>query len=202
MGILSRLRDTGENFIAKRLQGEALSLSVEIPGSDGPLWQLKLNAQSEPLADGEQVRMRAHWRLRLRRPAAALPHSGRPRRGLPARVGRWIEKRLESPLLQALAEPLLDREIHSWIELRSSNAALDEGSRALVPEQLHALGLRIRDDAPVQSWAGETPGPRPGFATLTLFQIDKSQLPPSVQKAFGDKPFQMSAALANVIEEM
>lgn len=198
MGILSRLRDTGEAFVARRLGGESRSFSAEIPGSAGPLWQMRVDVQSEPQAGGERLRLRAQLRLSLRR-APAAPEG--PPAALPARVGRWIERRLQSPLLQSLAAPLLDRDITTWIDLRASDAALDEGSRALVPERLHALGIEPRAGQPVQSWAGQLGGPRPGYAMLTLLQLDKNQLSPALQKQLGPKPFQLAAAIASVVEE-
>ena len=193
------MRERGEAFVARRLQGEALAFSAEIPGSTGPLWEFKLEAAAEPEADGERLRLRAHWRLCLRRPPALARAESRA--ALPARVGRWIERRLESPLVQNLAAPLLDRELQSWIEVRSSSAALDEGSRALVPERLGALGIEPQPGKPFQSWAGGLGGSRPGFATLTLLQLDKEQLPPAMQQALGPKPFHLTATLANVVEE-
>lgn len=202
MGILSRVRERGEAFVARRLQGEALAFSAEIPGTNGPLWAFRLEAAAEPEGDGERLRLRAHWTLKLRRRAAfpRLGETGR-RAALPARVGRWIERRLESPLLQEIAAPLLDRDLTSWIELRSSSAPLDEGSRALVPERLGSLGINPVAGRPVQSWAGGLPGARPGFATLTLMQLDKEQLPAPLQQALGPKPFHLTATLVNVVEE-
>jgi hypothetical protein len=199
MGILSRLRDTGEAFVARRLGGESRSFSAEIPGSAGPLWQMRVDVQSEPQAAGEQLRLRAQLRLSLRRAAPAS--SGAPRAALPARLGRWIERRLQSPLVQSLAAPLLDRDITTWIDLRASDAALDEGSRALVPERLHALGIEPRAGQPVQSWAGQLGGPKPGYAMLTLLQLDKDNFSPALQKQLGPRPFQLAAAIASVIEE-
>lgn len=199
MGILSRVRQRGETLFARRLRGAALAFSAEIPGSTGPLWQLCLEAQSEPLAQGEQLRLRAHFRLSLRghRASPALQEN----RTLPARVGRWIEQRLESPLARALAAPLLDRDFSGWIELRASSAALDDGSRALLPERLGALGIEPQPGKALQSWAGGANGARPGFAVLTLLQIDKERLPPRLQQAFGPEPFQLTATVASVIEE-
>lgn len=200
MGILSRARERGEAFIARRLQGEAVAIEAAIPGSSGPLCELRIEAQSEPEADGERLRVRAHFRLKLRRaPPPREPLAGRP--ALPARVGRWIERRLESQVAQILAAPVLDRDINTWFEIRASSAALDEGSRALVPERLGALGITPAAGKPLQTWAGGLPGPRPGFATLTLMQLDKAQLPASVQQALGPQPFQLTATLASSIEE-
>ncbi|MBI3171714.1 MAG: hypothetical protein HYZ32_03865 [Hydrocarboniphaga effusa] len=202
MGILKRLRASGEALIAQRLSGQSRSFSAEVPGSSGgPLWQMRVDVQSEPQAGGEQLRLRAQLRLSLRRSPVAPSASQLPVHALPARLGRWIERRLESPLLQSLAAPLLDRDISTWIELRASDAALDEGSRALVPERLHALGIELRAGQPVQTWAGQLGGSKPGYATLTLLQLDKSQLPPVLQKQLGPKPFQLAAAVASVVEE-
>lgn len=200
MGILSRVRARGEAFVARQLQGEAVALEATIPGSGGALCEFRFEAEAEPESDGERVRLRAHFRLSLRRPAArrqALPGP----RALPARIGRWIERRLESRLAQVLAAPVLDRDINTWVEVRASSAALDDGSRALVPERLGALGIEPDAAKPVQTWAGGLNGPRPGYAMLTLVQLDKERMPPAVRDALGEKPFQLTATLVNVIED-
>ena len=200
MGILSRVRARGEAFIARRLQGEAVALEASIPGSAGALCELRVEAESEPQADGERLRLRAHFKLSLRRPAAPRGRiAGRV--ALPARIGRWIERRLESPVAQLLAAPVLDRDFNTWVEVRASSAALDEGSRALVPEKLSALGIQPSRDKPLQTWAGVLTGARPGFAMLTMLQLDKERMPPPLQQALGDKPFQLTATVVNVVEE-
>lgn len=201
MGMLSRLRERGEAFVARRLQGEAVAFSAVIPGSTGPLFELTFEAAAEPEADGERVRARMHFRLSLRRPPALPRRGDAPPPALPARVGRWIERRLESRVIQALATPVLDRDLHSWVEVRSSSAALDEGSRELVPERLDRLGIKPQRGKPIQTWAGALGGPRPGFAALTLMQIDKEHLPPALQDALGPKPLHLTATMASVIEE-
>jgi len=91
--------------------------------------------------------------------------------------------------------------IDSWVEVVSSSAALDEGSRALVPDRLGALGIEPTRGRPLQTWTGATGGQHPGFAMLTLMQLDKERLPPSVRRALGEKPFHLTATLANVVEE-
>ena len=202
--MLSRLRERGEAFVAKRLQGEAVAFSAAIPGSTGrPLFELTFEAAAEPEADGEgeRVRARMHFRLSLRRPPALARRGDAGRPALPARVGRWIERRLESRLLQALATPVLDRDLQSWLEVRSSSAALDEGSRALVPERLERLGIEPDPRKPIQTWAGGLGGARAGFATLTLMQVDKEHLPPALQEALGPRPLHITATMASVIEE-
>lgn len=200
MGILSRVRERSEAFIAQRLQGEAVALEAAIPGSDGPLCEFRIEAEAEPAAEGERLRLRAHFRLSLRRSATPRGQlAGRP--ALPARIGRWIERRLASPVVQVLAAPMLDRDINTWIEVRTSSAALDEGSRALVPERLQVLGIEPQPGKPLQTWAGGLGGPRAGYAMLTLLQLDKERLPPPLQEALGARPFQLTATLVNVIEE-
>ena len=199
MGILSRLRERGEAFVARRLEGEAVAFAATIPGSTGPLCEFRFEAEADEQAGGERVRLRAHFRLRLRSVAAQAP--GRGRAALPARIGRWIERRLASPVTQALAAPVLDRDINSWVEVRASSAALDEGSRALVPERLKALGIAPQLGKPLQTWAGGLDGPKPGYAMLTLMQLDKERMPAPLRQALGAKPFQLTATVVNVIED-
>jgi hypothetical protein len=119
--------------------------------------------------------------------------------------------------LEAMAEPepggervrlrshlcvkLRERKLDSWVEVTASSAALDEGSRALVPERLGRLGIEPKSGRPLQTWAGATGGQRAGFAMLTLMQLDKDRLPPSLRRALGEKPFHLTATLANVVEE-
>ena len=200
MGILSRVRERSEAFVARHLEGESVALAAAIPGSSGPLCELKLEAQAEPESQGERVRLRAHFRLHLRA-APALPDKREHGGSVPARVGRWIERRLNSRWLRAVAAPVLNRTVDSWVEVRASSAPLDEGSRALVPEKLHVLGVEPQPGKPFQVWAGGLGGARPGFATLGLVQLDKNRLPPPVQQALGPKPFHLSATLVSVIED-
>ena len=79
------------------------------------------------------------------------------------------------------------RALRSWLEVRSSTAPLDEGSRELVPERLGTLGITPVAGKPLQTWAGPVPGPRPAFAVLTLLQLDQPRL-------------HLAATLANVVE--
>ena len=119
------------------------------------------------------------------------------------------QQRLDNPLLRAIAEPLLRHDFNSWIELRASTADLADGAGALLPEtdRLRALGIEpklsdAKNDAPMtQSWAGSAMGPRPGFAQVSLLQIDKRHLPPALAAMLGARPFQMAAAVINVAEE-
>jgi hypothetical protein len=197
---VQRLKRRGESFVSARLHGEALALSAEIPGRDGPLWRMQLRLDAEPHGGGERLRVSAHVRMSLRRSGPA-PLSGPTRRALPARVGHWIERRLASPLVQRLAAPLLDRDFNTWLEVQTSSAPLDAGSHALLPDKLRDLGIEPRSDRLVESWAGVLPAPRAGFAQMTLVKLDKAQLPAEVQDAIGAEPFQLTAALVNVVEE-
>lgn len=158
------MRERGEAFLARHWQGRAVAFTAAIPGKQGPICEVRLEAQREPQADGERLRLRAHLHLRLR--------------------------------------SVLRRDLNSWVEVRASNAALDEGSRALVPERLEALGIAPQADKPVQTWAGALQGARPGFAMLTLLQLEKSGLPKLLRRLLGSRPFQLSATVANVVEEI
>jgi hypothetical protein len=158
--MLSRLRERGEAFVARRLQGEAVAFTARIPWRSTPLLEWKLEAAAEPEPGGGRVRLRSHLRLNLPQ-----------------------------------------RKLDSWVEVISSSAALDDGSHALVPERLERLGIRPDRARPVQTWAGGLGGARPGFAMLTLMQLDKEQLPHALQQALGPRPLHLTATVANVVEE-
>lgn len=116
----------------------------------------------------------------------------------------WRKRPLFEFTLEAAAEPepggerlrlrarstlnLPGRALRSWLEVRSSTAALDDGCRELVPERLNALGIEPVGGKPLQTWAGAMPGPRPGFAMLTLAQLERPRL-------------HLTATLANVVEQ-
>ena len=221
--ILSRLRSASSSGeVASKADGERYTLSAEIPGlrPGKPLWRINLELHSEPQGDGERLRLRAHWQanfasalapaLSAEAPLVAESGAGRATGTLPAeRVGQWLKRRLDNPLVRAIAEPLLRHDFNSWIELRASTADLADGAGALLPEssRLKALGIEpklsdARNQAPMtQSWAGSAMGPRPGFAQVSLLQIDKRHLPPALAALLGARPFQMAAALINVVEE-
>jgi hypothetical protein len=118
-------------------------------------------------------RIPSPWRTRIEftLEAAAEPEAG----------GERLRLRAHSRL------SLPGRALRSWLEVRSSTAALDEGSHALVPERLGALGITPAAGKPVQTWAGALEGPRPGFAVLTLVRIDRERL-------------HLAATLASVVE--
>lgn len=159
MGMLNRLREAGETFVAHHLQARAVSFSARIPGLAGSRVEWRLESAAEQQAGGEGLCLRSHWRITLR-----------------------------------------GQRLNSWLEVRSTHAALDEGSRALVPERLDALGIRPAAGKPVQSWAGGLGSLRPGFAMLTLMQFDKERMPARLQRALGARPFHLTAMLANVVE--
>lgn len=92
------------------------------------------------------------------------------------------------------------REVRSWLDVRGSTAALDDGCGALVPERLGSLGIAPDASKPVQSWAGAVEGPHPGFAMLTLLQLDKARLPAALRRALGGQPFHLTATAASVVE--
>ncbi|HWY24539.1 MAG TPA: hypothetical protein VNX47_06450 [Nevskia sp.] len=220
--ILSRLRDGGAASRAEgAADGERYTLAAEIPGlkPGKPLLRINIEMHAEPQGDGERLRLRAHWQANFASalaPALTAPasraHEATPPSAekLPAeRVSQWLRRRLDNPLLRALAEPLLRHDFNSWIELRASTADLAGGAGALLPEtdRLKALGIEPRlsdpkQDAPLaQSWAGSSTGPRPGFAQVSLLQIDKRHLPPALAAMLGARPFQLAAAVINVVEE-
>lgn len=229
MGILKRLKtrigklgavaDDAIAFIEDRRSFEA---TVPLPGSQVPLWRIRVQMHSEPQADGERTWLRAHIQTNL---ASALrpalrgdAASERPAlsggdgdagygRRLATRAGqlaqRTAQRALAVPGIGLLVEPLLRVDLNTWVEVQASTASLDAGSRDLLPqaERLAALGIRpqpVRDQPVAQSWAGEAPD---GFAQVSLVQMEKRHLPPRLQQALGDAPFALAAAVINTAQQ-
>jgi hypothetical protein len=225
MGILSRARDALAQAVLPRGTPDApeqLSFSAELPlaGADLPLWRVQMHVEREPHAGGEKLRVRAHFQTNLAsalKPALAADPQGVAARALPSgshaltlgqRTGALMQRAalraLKMPLVSLLAEPLLQHDFNSWVEIQATTAPLDKGSRDLLPqgEKLAALGIapsQRKDGGPVaESWAGEAPG---GFAQVTMLQMDKSHLPPRLAAALGDQPFHLAATMVNTVEQ-
>lgn len=205
---------------------ETMSFAAEIPlgaASAAPLWKIQLQMHSEPQADGERVRLRAHLQTNLGsvlRPAlqapsagtqAALGHEG----DKPASTGLRLAQRtgeavqqlarraLEVPLLRRLAEPILQLDFNTWIEIQASTASLDAGTRSLLPQQerLAALGIHPRPIGELphaETWAGEAPD---GLAQVSVLQLDRRHLPEQLLKMLGDKPFGLAATVVNTVQK-
>lgn len=93
--------------------------------------------------------------------------------------------------------------LQQWFELRASREPLDEGSRALLPEQLPRLGFSPTPDRTLQTWAGAMPPtrerPTPSFGLLGLLLFDQRRLPRFLQERL-KKPFAITAAGASVFD--
>lgn len=210
-----------KNHQAKPLRpadGEArVAFTAELPGTDPqkPLWRVGVEWAERNEGDGERLRLRVHVRTTLAEALARAPRQERlsaPVSGgglVPAvtrGISRAIVRGLQNPVVRQLATPLLEHDVNTWFELQVSTASLDGGTRALLPapEQLARLGIKPRQegDAPVvESWTGASGGPKPGVAQVSLLRLAKDQLPAGLASLLGSRPFQLAAAVVNVIEE-
>ena len=226
--IINRLRETlgralGQQFEA--LAGRAMdlagqdsfSLSAELPGltADAPLLKLKLEMLSEELGEGGRFRFRAHVQANMATALTPLPAPSKAQDAIggpstlaqpAAGVGRLLRLGLKVPAIRRAATPFIRHDINTWIDIRASTADLVDGARALLPEsaQLQALGIdtTMPADGPMaQTWAGATGGLTPGFAQVSLVQLDKRHLPKAMSALLGNQPFQFVAAVVNVAEE-
>jgi hypothetical protein len=199
---------------------ENFAFAAEIPlGEREPLWKLQVQVHSTPQADGEHTRLRAHLQTNLAsalRPALArtpserpaLSHAEAPRAlRVAERAGHAVQnvarRALEMPLIRRLAEPLLQLDFDTWIEIQASTASLDAGSHGLLPqaERLEALGIRPKragDEPLAESWAGEAPD---GFAQVSVLQIDKRHLPARLLRLLGERPFGLAATIVNTAQQ-
>ena len=119
------------------------------------------------------------------------------------RAGGWLERRLQAqaPRLLAAAAPLLTHDLQSWFELHASTAPLAQGARALLPEiaKLGVLGIKPSVDAnapPLEQWMGRIDNE---VAQVTMLRLDERQLPDGVRELLGGRPFQLAAAVVNVV---
>lgn len=203
---------------------DQLGFAAELPvGQAQPLVRVQLQLVTEPQADGERLRLRAHIQTNLAsalRPAlSASTEPDRPalesatgtalslsQRGAVA-VGhalqRVAQRALSVPAIRALSEPLLQLDLNTFVEIQASTASLADGSHQLLPQadKLRALGIvpKRSTDAPVaETWAGEAAD---GFAQVSVLQIDKRHLPPRLAEMLGDKPFSLAAAIVNTAQQ-
>jgi len=200
---------------------ERLASSAELPlGQDAPLWRVQVHMVTEPQADGERTRLRAHIqtnfasalrpalapRAEAERPALSHRSSGTSLT-LAQRAGgvaqRMAQRALEIPGVRALAEPLLQLDLNTWVEIQSSTASLSDGSHQLLPQadKLARLGIvpkRVADQPMAETWAGDGPD---GFAQVSVLQIEKHHLPERLREMLGDQPFSLAAAIVNTAQQ-
>ncbi|HEY0975129.1 MAG TPA: hypothetical protein VGE57_11600 [Solimonas sp.] len=230
MGILKRLKqridrlgEATDNALAFIDEHKAFEAAIPVGKGGEPLWRIRVQMLTEPQADGERVRLRAHIQtnfasalrpaLRAESGAASDPMpaltdatAGRGKR-LAARAGqlaqRTAQRALAVPVVGLLMEPLLRLDLNTWVEVQTSTASLDAGSHDLLPQadKLAALGIQPRraGEQPVaESWAGEAPD---GFAQVSVLQFDKRHLPIRLQQALGNAPFSLAAAIVNTAQQ-
>ncbi len=201
---------------------QRLRFAAEIPGGKrGPLWKINIEALTEPApSGGERLRLRAHIQTNLAsvaKPALAAlgerslaclpapassalaPYSQQATRWLSA----WVQQRAQraAPRLLRWAAPLLQNDLTTWVELHASTAPLVEGAKALLPNaaQLSKLGITpdTGPNAPaVQNWQGQIGDE---VAQVALLRMDDRQLPESLRAKLGGTPFQIAAAVVNVV---
>lgn len=189
--------------------GELRRFSAEIPGTRGePLLRIELQLLESPQADGEKLRLRARIQTRLAelrpmlepRPDAAPGRALSPVRQAGRLAQRVAQRALAVPLLRRLAEPLFEYELTTHLDLTASTAALDGGSRELMPDRdkLAALGIHpvaTGEQPMAESWGGHAPDG--SLARFTLLRLDKRHLPPALAAWLGDRPFALAAAVLN-----
>ena len=209
----------------ERQEPQRLRFAAEIPGgAHGPLWKLNVEALSEPApGGGERLRLRAHVQTNLAsavKPAlAALGERTLARLPAPAakattalapvmqeasrRLGDWAQTRAQqwAPRLSRWAAPLLRNDLNTWFELHASTAPLVQGAKALLPnaEKLSQLGItpNLGPNAPaVQNWQGRIGDE---MAQVSLLRMDDRQLPENLRAQLGGTPFQIAAAVVNVV---
>lgn len=208
-----------------QLDPQRLRFGAEIPGgAHGPLWKIQVEALTEPApGGGERLRLRAHVQTNLAsvvRPALAalgertlarLPapatQAGAALAPLAQQAGRWLGEWAQqgaqrvAPRLSRWAAPLLRHDLNTWFELHASTAPLVHGAKALLPhaEKLSQLGITpdLGPNAPaMQAWQGRIGDEA---AQVSLLRMDDRQLPDHLRAQLGGTPFQIAAAIVNVV---
>lgn len=194
-----------------------LAFSAEIPGGvHGALMKFDVRVETEPHGDGERLRLRAHIQSNFASVLRPMLADGARQEALPAsearslapaqRLGRLAERgvrrALSNRILRRLAEPLMQTDVNTWLEVQASTASLDAGAHDLVPQndRLAALGIHPtrREGAHVENWSGAAGN---GFAQVSLLQLDKASLPPRLAKRLGESPFNLAAMVVSTVEE-
>lgn len=203
MAILDRFR--GNSAAPRTHRGESSRLTGSVPGPDGrSFMRVCLEMEQLPGADGEETRMRMHVSAdfsaltALPAPSApSAPSPGGTASGALAPARRWVAQRLASAPIQRVLAPLAGKTFNTWIHLRSSTAPLDGGSRALVPDGIERLGLRLPDDGvPLHAWSQDAGD---SHAQMTVINLDAKQLPPLLRRLLGSR-FQLGGTIVNVVE--
>lgn len=224
MGILNKGRGrTPADGTALADEGRyAFAAEVPVGHEAQPLWKLELVVDNEPQADGDRLRVLAHIQTNLAsalRPALQNPATVRAdeqalghdntsgSRRLAARAGQAAQtlarRALSAPVLRRLAQPLLQLDFNTWIEVQASTASLNAGSRALLPqaERLASLGIhpKAAGELPAaETWAGEAPD---GFAQVSVVQLDRRHLPAAALRLLGERPFGLAATVVNTVQQ-
>lgn len=196
-------------------------LDAELPAADGqPLLKLQVHLDTEIRGDGEETRLRVHLQSCLGHAAsaisrhtpkqtAALPKSGERSlrtRSPSQRVAALVQRSLNTPLLRRAAAPLMRHDLNTWIDVRASTAPLMRGAAALMPryaDKLRQIGVQLPPgNAPLaHTWIGPATGTNAGQAQFSILRFDKRHLPGALAVLLGDKPFQIVATMAQVLEE-
>lgn len=225
MSMLGRLRRARDRA-ATRLpalqpdhETERYAFAGELPGHGGlTACRVSIELLREPHQDGQRLRVSAHLQanlasavrptLRARTTAGAdtarLSGPVRPAaRTLVARTaGRLVQHTLSRSWVQRLTEPLLRFDLNTWVHIQASTAALDAGSRALLPESSALTALGIRPGSTGEGLQAEvwTHGDARQKAELSILRIDKQDLPKGMQEQLGDQPFQLVATVGSTLE--
>jgi len=179
--------------------GERLKLRAHVQTNLASAARPALAALTERLARQRVPSLAAPLAAPLAATAGALlPRAQQAAQG----VSAWVERRARAlaPRLSAWAEPLLQHDVQTWMEVHLSTAPLERGAQALLPNVagLARLGITPQtgpDSPPLQSWQGRMGDES---AQVSLLRLDDGQLPASLRQSLGVRSLQLAAAVVNV----
>lgn len=193
---------------------EHTRLRATIPGlfGDTPLLRIDVDVETRQDTDGESVRVTAQLDGHLHRPAgpalAAPDTTESSGRGLRLAAQRSASAALERVTRVPAVRNAMHRaagHLRSQLVVEASTRPLAAGAQALVPAGLARIGFGRTDAATsafpvVEAWEGTAGDAGRGTSHVGVLQLAKRHLPPALIEALGDKPFHLTAVIAQQVE--
>lgn len=199
---------------SKGRETEHTHLRATVPGLFGstPLLRIEVDVETRQDSDGETVRVTAQLDGHIHRPAghalAAPDATAATGRGLRLAAQRSAHAAVERVARVPAVRRALHRaagHVRSQLIVEASTRPLARGAQALIPAGLAHVGFGRTDATTseypvVEAWEGTAGEHGRGTSHVGVLQLAKRHLPPSLAEVLGDKPFHLTAVIAQQIE--